>query len=85
MSKAIKFELDKPALTAFFKGPEVNSLLNEAAAKIAAAAGGDGYDIEPAHPIRWVSIASVRAVTYDTYYDALENKTLETAAEGVRI
>ena len=85
MSKHIKFKLDKPALTQFFKGPEVSGLLNEAAARIAEAAGGDGYEVEPAHPIQWVSIASVYANTYDSYYDALENKTLETAAGGVKI
>lgn len=85
MSKAIEFKLDKPALTAFLKGPEVSALLNEAAAKIATAAGDEGYEVEPAHPIQWVSIASVYANTYDSYYDALENKTLETAAKGVRI
>ena len=85
MSKAIEFKLDKPGLTQFLKGPEVSGLLNEAAARIAAAAGGEGYEVEPAHPIQWVSIASVHANTYDSYYDAMENKTLETAARGVRI
>lgn len=66
------------------KGPEMLAILNDGAARIAAAAG-DGYDVETARPLTFAGIASVRAVTYDAYYDALENETLDKAAESVKL
>ena len=80
----IRFKLDLKGLNELMKSPEMQGVLNDAAQKIAGAAG-DGYEVESAHPIQFVAIASVRASTYDSYYDAMENRTLENAVGGVRI
>lgn len=80
----VKFELSLPGLNALMKSGEMRAIENRAAAAIAAAAG-PGHDIEYAHPIGFVAIASVRAVTYDAYYDDLGEGTLDNAVKGVRI
>lgn len=83
MSK-IKFKLNLRGLNDLMKSGEMQAVLNDAAGRIAAAAG-EGHEVEAAHPISFVAIASVRAATYDAYYDDLQNDTLMHAAEGVRI
>ena len=83
MSK-IKFKLDVKGLNELMKGGEMQGILNDAANRIAGAAG-DGYEVEGAHPLSFTAITSVRAATYDSYYDAMENMTLEKAVGGVRI
>lgn len=80
----VKFELNKPGLTEFLKGPEVKALLNSAASQIATAAG-DGYEVETAHPIKWVAIAAVHAETPEARRDNSENDTLLKAAGSVRL
>lgn len=80
----VKFKLDLKGLNELMKSPEMQGVLTDAAQRIAGAAG-DGYEVEAAHPLSFVAISGVRAATYDSYYDALENKTLEKAAGGVRI
>lgn len=83
MSK-VKFKLNLRGLNDLMKSGEMQSVLDAAAGKIAAAAG-NGYEVESAHPLSFTAIASVRAATYDSYYDALENKTLDKAIGGVKI
>lgn len=83
MSK-VKFKLNLRGLNDLMKSGEMQSVLDSAAGKIAAAAG-DGYEVESAHPLSFTAIASVHAATYDSYYDCLENDTLLKAAGGVRI
>lgn len=78
----VKFVLNLPGLNELMKSGEMQAILNGAAARIAGAAG-DGYEAESAHPISFVAIASVRASTYDSYYDCLENDTLLKAAGSV--
>lgn len=80
----VKFELSLPGLNALMKSGEMQAIENRAAAAIAAAAG-PGHDIEYAHPIGFVAIASVRAVTYDAYYDDLGEGALDNAVKGVHI
>lgn len=80
----VKFKLNKPGLTEFFKGSAVSGLLNSAADQIAAIAG-DGYEVERAHPITWVSIAAVHARTQKARQDNSDNNTLEKAAGSVRV
>lgn len=80
----VKFKLRLAGLNELMKSGPMQVALNDAAAKIAAAAG-DGHEIEAAHPLSFAAIASVRAATYDAYYDDLENQTLEKAAGGARI
>lgn len=83
MSK-VKFRLNLRGLNDLMKGPEMAGVLNDAAGRIAAAAG-DGYEAESAHPLSFAGIASVRAATYDAYYDTLENGTLDKAAGSVKL
>ena len=80
----VKFKLDLKGLNALMKGSEMAAVLTDAANRIASAAG-EGYEVEEAHPLTFAGIASVRANTYDSYYDTLENNTLLKAAGGVRI
>lgn len=80
----VKFELNLQGLNELMKSPEMAAVVNDAAARIAAAAG-DGYEVEAAHPLSFDNIGSVRAATYEAYYDALENGTLEKALGGVRV
>ena len=79
-----KFELNKPGLTEFLKGPEVKALLNSAASQIASSAG-DGYEVETAHPIKWVAIAAVHAATPAARRENSEDNTLLKAAGGVKL
>lgn len=80
----IRFKLEVRGLNELMKSGEMQAVLNDAAGRIAGAAG-DGYDVEAAHPLSFAAIASVRASEYDSYYDCLENNTLLKAAGGVRI
>lgn len=80
----VKFKLNLPGLNELMKSGEMQAILNEAAGKIAAAAG-DGYEVEAAHPISFVGIASVRAATYAARKDESENMTLEKAVGSVSI
>lgn len=83
MSK-IKFKLNLRGLNDLMKSGEMQAILNDAAGRIASAAG-NGYEVESAHPLSFTAIASVRAATCDSYYDALENETLDKAIGGVKI
>ena len=84
MSKDIEFELSLPGLNALMKSQEMQGIINGAAAQIAAAAG-EGYEVETAHPIGFVAIGSVYAATWRAKRDNAKNNTLETAAKGARI
>ena len=84
MSKNVKFELNLAGLNALMKSEEMQGVLNQAADKIAAAAG-DGYEVEAAHPIRYIGIASVRPASREAYRDNLENNTLLKAAGSVKL
>ena len=83
MSK-VKIELNLKGLNALMKSEEMQSVLNQAADKIAAAAG-DGYEIEEAHPIRYIAISSVRAATFKARRDNLKNNTLLKAMGSVKL
>ena len=84
MSKDIEFKLDLQGLNALMKSGEMQGILNDAADRIASAAGS-GYGIESAHPIGFVAIASVYADSFVARIDNSKNNTLEKAAKGVRI
>jgi hypothetical protein len=80
----VKFKLNLPGLNELMKSAAMQGILNSAAASIAASAG-DGYEIEAAHNINFIGIASVKAATRAARKDCSENKTLLKAAGGVRI
>lgn len=81
---AKNFKLNLKGLNELMKSSEMQGILNDAAGRISGAAG-DGYEVETAHPISFVAIASVRAATYESYYDCLENDTLQKAMGGARV
>lgn len=83
MSKTT-FKLNLAGVNKLMKSPEMQAVLNGAASRIASAAG-DGYEVEKAHPISFVAIASVWADTRESYRDCLENNTLLKAVGGVKI
>lgn len=80
----LTFKLNLPGLNELMKSGEMQAVLNGAAAQIAGAAG-DGFEVEAAHPISFVAIASVRAATYEARKINSKDNTLEKAAGGVRI
>lgn len=84
MSEKIKFRLNLAGLNELMKSGAMQGVLNSAASQISGAAG-DGYEVESAHPISYVAIASVRAATYEARKDCRENNTLLKALGGARV
>lgn len=84
MSKDIEFKLNLPGLNEIMKGKAMQATLNDAAGKIASAAG-KGYRVWRARPRRYVAIASARTGTAEARRDNNRSRTLETAAGGVKI
>lgn len=80
----VKFKLDLAGLNQLMKSGEMQAVLNSAANQIAAAAG-DGFEVERAHPISFVGIAAVHAETPAARRDNSENNTLLKAAGSVRL
>ncbi len=79
-----KFKLNLSGLNELMKSAEMQAVLNSAASQIANAAG-DGYEVESAHPISFVSIAAVHARTFKARRENSENNTLLKAAGGVKL
>lgn len=79
-----KFELNLPGLNELMKSPEMTGILNDAAQKIASAAG-PGYEVEAAHPISFVGIAAVHARSAKARRDCLETNALIKTAGSVKI
>lgn len=84
MAEKVKFELDLAGLNQLMKSGEMASVLNDAAERIAAAAG-PGYEVEDAHAISFVGIAAVHAETIEAKRDNSENNTLLKAVGGVKL
>lgn len=80
----VDFKLNLTGLNELMKSDQMQAILNDAARKIAAAAG-EGYEVESAHPISFIGIASVRAVTRKAKKDNSENDTLLKAVGSVSI
>ena len=79
MSKNVEFKLNLPGLNELMKSGQMQSALNQAAAQIQGRAGA-GYEVESAHPISFVAIASVYAATREAKKDNLKNNTLLKAS-----
>lgn len=77
----VKFKLNLAGLNELMKSAEMQSTLNAAAGQIQARAGA-GYEVESAHPISFVAIASVKAANYKARLDNLKNNTLLKAMGG---
>lgn len=84
MSKNTTFKLNLPGLNMLMKSGEMQSVLNSAASSIASAAGS-GYEVESAHSIKFIAIASVRAADFKARLDNSKNNTLLKAAGGTKI
>lgn len=81
MSKNVKFVLNLPGLNELMKSGPMQSAVNAVAASIRGRAG-EGYEIESAHPISFVAIASVYPATRKAKKDNLKNNTLLKAKGG---
>lgn len=84
MSKNYTFKLNLKGLNELMKSGEMQSVLNKAASSIQGSAGA-GYEIEAAHPISFIAIASVRAADFKARLDNSKNNTLLKAAGGAKI
>lgn len=82
MSKV--FKLNLRGLNEVMKSSGMQGVLNQAAAQISAAAG-DGYEVESAHPISFVAIASVRTGDFAARLDNSKHNTLLKAAGSAKI
>lgn len=80
----IKFKLNLPGLNDLMKSGAMQGILNTAAGQISGVAGA-GYEVEQAHNIGYIAIASVYAADWDAVRDNSENNTLLNAAGSVRI
>ena len=80
----VKFKLNLAGLNELMKSSEMQSVLNDAANRIAGSAGS-GYEIEAAHPISFVAIAAVHAESMNAKKDNHDNNTLLKAAGGVTL
>ena len=80
----VRFELNLRGLNAVMKSPEMQALINRAAAAMQSVAG-DGYEIEPAHPIGFIAIGSVRTGDFKSRLDNSKNNTLLKASGSVKI
>ena len=78
------FKLNLAGLNELMKSTAMAAVLDQAAGAVASAAG-DGYEVEKAHPIRFVGISAVHASTYKAKLDNSENNTLLKAVGGARI
>lgn len=78
------FKLDIRGLNEIMKSPAMLAVVNEAAAKIAAACG-DGYEAETAHALSFDGIGSVAARTRKAKNSNRKHNTLLKAAGSVRI
>lgn len=77
----VKFKFNLAGLNELMKSGEMQSILDGCARRIAAAAG-EGYEAETAHPIQYVAIASAYAGTWDAARDNSENNTLLKSLEA---
>lgn len=84
MSKSVDFRLNLSGLNALMKSGEMQSILNGAAQQLQSSLG-EGYEIETAHPINFIAIASVRAASYKAKLDNNKSNTLLKGLGGTRI
>lgn len=80
----VEFKLNLSGLNELMKSSGMQALLNNAAASIAGSSG-PGYEIEEAHNISFIAIASVKAATMEARKACNENNELLKASGGVRI
>lgn len=74
MGKKVRFELNLKGLNELMKSEEMQQVLDEKGAQVAAAAG-EGYE-HRTYPINWIAVSTVSAETREAVKDNLENNTL---------
>lgn len=84
MGKSVEFKLNLAGLNALMKSGEMQSILNGAAEQIQGSLG-EGYEVESAHPISFIAIASVRASSYKAKLANNKSNTMLKALGGTRI
>ena len=91
----VDFKLNLRGLNELMKSAEMQGVLNDAAGQIATFANANaspnikeargGYEIEPAHPIQYVAVASVKAANFAARLDNSKHNTLEKAVGSVKL
>jgi len=66
------------------KSGEMQSILNSAAEQVQGSLG-DGYEIETAHPISFIAIASVKATSRKAKLENNKSNTMLKALGGAKI
>lgn len=77
----VRFELNLKGLNELMKSAPMQAALDAAAQGIATRAGA-GFEVEAAHPIRFVAIASVHAASDGAKRESRRNATLDKAVGG---
>lgn len=91
----VDFKLNLKGLNEVMKSSEMKALLDSTANQIAENAqasasknikgASEGYTVEAAHDIKFISIASVRTTNFAARLDNSRHNTLEKAIGGVQI
>ena len=81
MSKEIDFKLDLPGLNQLMKSPEMQAILAQKGAQVAAAANSNAQSSRAHYStdtktINWIAVTTVRADNGAAVHDNLENNTL---------
>ena len=77
----IKFELNSEGVTALMKSPEMQAILAQKGAQVAATANGSAQSDRASYStstktINWIAVTTVRADNGAAVHDNLENNTL---------
>lgn len=91
----VEFTLNLRGLNELMKSSEMQAVLNEAAEQMLGLAqsnaspniknAAEGYAIEPAHPIRFLAVAGVKAINFEARLDNSKHNTLEKAKASTRV
>lgn len=91
----VDFKLNLPGLNELMKSAEMQSILTDAANRIADAANSmaspniktadEGYVAKGAKPLNYIAIAEVRAVNFGARLDNSRHNTLLKARDSVKI
>ena len=81
MSKVVDFKLNLPGLTQLMKSPEMQAILAQKGAQVAATANGSAQSDRASYStstktINWIAVTTVRADNGAAVHDNLENNTL---------
>lgn len=91
----VEFKLNLSGLNELMKSGEMQGILNDAANQIGnfvrsnaspnIKGAAEGWEVEAAHPIRFVAVAGVRATNFQARLDNSKHNTLEKAKGSVKL